>query len=66
MLTLLVPDKHEKHIVKVFLIKGLEEGEIILFPVQIISYPVLDINPDLLSKYEKHFVKEFFCSEAWK
>ena len=51
---------------KSFLIRGLEVGEIIPFPVWIIPFPVLKINFETLGTYEKHFVKEVFWSEAWK
>ena len=43
-----------------FLIRGLEVGEIILFPVRIIPFPVLKINFEALGTNEGHFVKEVF------
>ena len=43
-----------------FLIRGLEVGEIIPFPVWIIPFPVLKIEFELLGSNEKQFVKEFF------
>ena len=39
---------------EVFLIRGLEVGKVILFPVWIIPSPVLKID------YEKHFEREIF------
>ena len=45
---------------RTFLIRGLEVGEIIPFPVWIIPFPVLKINFETLGTNEKHFVKEVF------
>ena len=49
-----------------FLIKGLEVGEIIPFPVWIIAFPVLKIDFEPLRSNEKHCAKGFFLSEPWK
>ena len=45
---------------KKFLIRGLEVGKIIPFPVWKIPFPVLKINFETLETTEKHFVKEVF------
>ena len=50
----------EDFVKEVFLIRGLEMGEIIPFPVWIIPFPVLKINFELLGSNEKHFVKKSF------
>ena len=42
------------------LIRGLEVGEIIPFPVWIIPFPVLKINFETLGSNDKRFVKEVF------
>ena len=43
-----------------FLIRGLEVGQIIPFPVWIIPFPVLKINFEPLRTNKKHFIKEVF------
>ena len=43
-----------------FFIRGMEVGEIIPFPVWIISFPVLKIDFEPLGSNVKHFVKEVF------
>ena len=43
-----------------FLIRGLELGEIIPFPVWIIPFPVLKINFETLGSNEKKFCKRSF------
>ena len=45
---------------KSFLIRGLEVGEIIPFPVWIIPFPVLKINFESLGLKEKLFAKDVF------
>ena len=42
------------------MIRGLEVGETIPFPVWIIPFPVLKIDFELLGTNEKYFVKEVF------
>ena len=41
------------------LIRGLEVGEIILFPVWMIPFPVLKTNFEPFGSNKKHFVKKF-------
>ena len=48
------------------LIQGLEIGEIIPFPVYIISFPVYKAGFGPLSKDGNNFVKEIIWSDAWK
>ena len=42
------------------LIRGLEVGEIIPFPVWMISFPVLKTNLEPFVSNKKHFIKEIF------
>ena len=50
---------NDKYFVKeVFLIRGLEVGEIIPFPVWIIPFPVLKTKFETLGTNEKYFIKE--------
>ena len=51
---------------KKFLIRGLEIGEIIPFPVQIISFPVCKTGFGLLRKNGTYSVEEVIWSEVWR
>ena len=47
-------------------IRGLEVGEMIKFSAWVMPYPVMEINFELLSKNEKHFVHEIFDQRSRK
>ena len=62
----LLNQKLEKYCKRRFLIGAQEVGEFIPFPVWIIPFPVCTGHFGLLSKTDKHFVKEVFKSEVCK